>query len=791
MKISYQVVKKYLPYLGTPEEVAQDLIMHTAEVEEIESQNKAFENIVSGKITSIKPHENADNLKVCKVDVGESEELQIVCGGSNLAVWQIVAVAKIGASVLWHGQWEPVIMKKTSIRGVDSYGMICSADEIWLGKEFPVRDEKEILDISSVEAKIGTNLAEVLGKNGATLVIDNKAINHRPDMFSHIGVIRELATIHGQKTLLHYEKEDFSNYPKFPIKNEIPHLVKRYIWLSLSWIKNIASPKEIKHIVETSGNTAKGILIDITNYSLFFYWQPTHCFDRDKIEWEGIIIRMAQDWEKFTALDNKEYSLSKEDIVIADSKKVLALAGVIGAKESAVSEITKNIIVESAFFPWEILRHTGRRLGIRTDALNIFEKNIPTELQIAWVSLIFNTLKNIFPNLLVDGFGESYEEKQESISIPYDLTFTNKLIGAEYKDEQKKTILWNLWIEVQDGKCQIPFWRTDMKYKADIAEEIARIDGYHNIKTTIPRVNLGAIAQDATYHLKLEARKFFTVLGFFDVYNYSFVNADLMEKLRSSMKNLIEMKNYLSEEITHMRNTLIANLMKWLMENNKDQKHLRLFEIEKVYGLQKWEIYEALHLWGVMISEKETPYYELQTTIASFLKTIWVDKFSFEKPREEIPSFAHSWRIAEIWIRWKKVGFIGEIHPAVCNNFDIDSRVVFFEVNADILAENAFKSPKAREISNFQENNFDLSFVITKETLGKNIKTTIEKTNQDLIKKVELFDIYENEEKLPWQRSISYKIFIQSNEGTLDDSVKNTLIQSIVTNVEKVGGKLR
>jgi phenylalanyl-tRNA synthetase beta chain len=241
---------------------------------------------------------------------------------------------------------------------------------------------------------------------------------------------------------------------------------------------------------------------------------------------------------------------------------VLALAGVIGGRDSAVSESTKNIVIESAQFPGEILRHTGRRLGIRTDALNIFEKNIPTGLQSKGVTLIYQTLKEIFPNLVADAYGDSYPVKQTEIFIPYDRVFTNNLIGADYSDEKIMAILKLLGIEVKEGKCMIPFWRTDMKYKADIAEEIARIDGYHHIENTVPRINLGAITQDPQYYLKQETRSFFTSIGFFDVYNYSFVNEDLMKRLRSNTENLIEMKNYLSEEVTHMRNSLIPNLLK-------------------------------------------------------------------------------------------------------------------------------------------------------------------------------------------------------------------------------------
>lgn len=213
MKVSYKVLKQYIPDIPSPEQVAQDLIMHTAEVEAIHSGKDAFDNMVYGKIISVAPHENADNLRVCMVDIGENEHSQIVCGGSNLEIGQGVAVAKIGASVVWHGQGDPVVMKKTAIRGVESSGMICASEEIGLKEEFPAKDEKEILDLSSYNAKPGTPLAELLGKDDVILEIDNKAINHRPDLFSHIGVAREICAIHGKTLKYDLIEKDFSHYP--------------------------------------------------------------------------------------------------------------------------------------------------------------------------------------------------------------------------------------------------------------------------------------------------------------------------------------------------------------------------------------------------------------------------------------------------------------------------------------------------------------------------------------------------------------------------------------------------
>ena len=257
MKISYKVLKRYIPDIASPEKIAQDLIMHTAEVEGIHSETSNFEHIVYGAITKVSPHENADSLRVCMVNIGESEDIQIVCGGSNLEVGQGVAIAKIGASVLWHGQGEPVIMKKTAIRGVESYGMICASEEIGLGEEFPAKDSTEILDLSAYNANPGTNLAQVLGKDDVILEIDNKAINHRPDLFSHIGVAREIEAIQGKKLSYTLVEKEFSQYPKLEIQNTIPEYVKRYLGVKVENVANIASPEYILEVIGSHGIESK------------------------------------------------------------------------------------------------------------------------------------------------------------------------------------------------------------------------------------------------------------------------------------------------------------------------------------------------------------------------------------------------------------------------------------------------------------------------------------------------------------------------------------------------------
>lgn len=788
MKVSYKVLKKYIPHIKSPEAVAQDLIMHTAEVEDIYSEADKFKNIVYGKISSVENHPDADSLKICMVDGGESDDIQIVCGGSNLEVGQGIALAKVGASVLWHGQWDPVVMKKTKIRGIESYGMICAAEEIYLADEFPQKSETEILDISHLNATPGTPLATLLGKDDTILEVDNKAINHRPDLFSHIGIAREIEAINGNKLAYDLTQKDFSHLEDLKIKNDIPQIVKRYLGVKVSGVSNIASPDYVLDVIASHDIESKGLLVDITNYSLYLYGQPTHCFDADKID-GNIHIRFAKDGETLTALNDKDYTLSTSDIVIADDSGVIALGGIIGWKDSAVSDTTTNIIIESACFDQAIIRKTGKRLGLRTDALNVFEKELVHELSHIWASLIIKELEEHFDNIKLESMSDIIHEYREQTTIPYTLEYIQKLIGKDYSEESVLEILHTIWVEKEGNSLLVPRWRKDLKHPADIAEEIARLDGYNNVEATVPRINLGAVSQSPLYRSKRQIRNFLVSKGFFDMYTYSFVDDTLMGKALGTTEKLVPLKNALTEEMTHMRGSLVPNLLQALSENKREFSNMKLFECEKVFERKGSEIHENYELTILFQENSDNAFYPAREILGELAKNLGLTKYSCEASKN-IPSFAHSGRVADVIVRGSSIGTLGEIHPKAVKNFGLKGRVGYISVDLSLLAPALYGNIAASEISAFQENNFDINFVVDKSTPGKNIIKAIEKSSK-YITKVELFDIYENEERLPGQRSLSFKVFFQSMTETLDDKVKNEIIEEVKKNAEKAGGKLR
>ena len=328
MKISYKILQSYLPYLESSEKTAQKLIMHTAEVEEIIVESPHLKDVYIWEIISCIKHSESEKLHICQVSVcGEIK--QIICWASNVRVGWKVAVAQV-----WARLAPDFVISKTKIRGEISEWMICSLDELWL-----IQERQSWIWELPIDAPLWVNIRDFLWKNDEILEIDNKAINHRPDMFSYMWVLREMATIYGKNIWIEYKNMDFSWFPKLTAKNEIPTLVKRYSLLKISQVKNIPSRNEIKTIIEASWHSVKWLLVDLSNYSLYFYWQPAHIFDADSIEW-NITVRFAKTWEFLEALDDKTYPLSEKDIVIADDKKILALGWMEQAKQHYFSSVT-------------------------------------------------------------------------------------------------------------------------------------------------------------------------------------------------------------------------------------------------------------------------------------------------------------------------------------------------------------------------------------------------------------------------------------------------------------------
>jgi phenylalanyl-tRNA synthetase beta chain len=407
MLISFNWLKKYIKLADstTPEEVAQKLMMSTVEVEGIVKQGEHLNNIVVGRILKVEKHPEADKLNLCTVDLG-NEKLVLVCGGSNVAEGLLVAVAKVGARVRWHGAGELITLEPAVIRGVESRGMICGADEIGLSGMFPKKSEKEILDLSNLKSKPGTSLAEALSLNDTIFEIDNKSLSNRPDLWGHYGIAREIAALFNRQ-VLDYKTKTIKLKQERELSAEIQAKKEclRYQSVMISGVSVESSPAWLVQALNTVGIHSVNNIVDATNYVMFDLGQPLHAFDADKIsgsiDAKKIIVRKAWEGEKIKLLDGTEKSLTSEVMMIADDQKALAIAGIMGGAESAISEKTTSIILESACFEASSIRRSSSSLHIRTDASVRFEKGLDQQLTEQALNKIVEIVLDICPKARV------------------------------------------------------------------------------------------------------------------------------------------------------------------------------------------------------------------------------------------------------------------------------------------------------------------------------------------------------------------------------------------------------
>ena len=427
MKVSLNWVKKYvkLPENINTKEMTNDLTLRTVEVEDATNESDKFHDIIVGKILEINDHPNADKLRVCKVDIGESEPKQIVCGGTNLYVGELVVVSKPGAEVYWHGESELMKIKDSKVRGVDSYGMICGAEEVYLEGLFPPKTEAEIVDLSNIECTVGENISDVIDMNDTVLEIDNKSLTNRPDLWGHYGIARELSAIYNTE-LIPLEKVSIDEkLPKYNVEIEDTTKCQRYVAVEIENVYEKSSPIWMQSSLIKAGMRPINAIVDITNYVMLAVGQPLHAFDRTHVDGNKIIVRNAEVNEELLLLDNNSIKLTTDDLVICDENSPIALAGIRGGKKDSILPETTGIVLEIANFTAKTIRKTGKRFDEKTDASIRYEKNIDTERVDDGLNLALKLFKEIFPESKVVAFNDVYPVKTENEKIDVSEKFLN------------------------------------------------------------------------------------------------------------------------------------------------------------------------------------------------------------------------------------------------------------------------------------------------------------------------------------------------------------------------------
>ena len=808
MYISLNWLKKYtdIPEKLTKEELDDRLTLHTVEIEGTEQLDECLDKVVIGRIESVEKHPDADKLSVCMVDV-KTEKLQIVCGGNNLKEGMLVPISLLGARVFWHGEDELFEIKKSKIRGVESFGMICASEELKLENIFP-HEQGAILDLSGFEISVGDNLRDALELNDVVFEVDNKSMTHRPDLWGHYGLARDVAA---------FLKVDFNeeNLGEIETTNEKTlkatvdpkEACNRYMLLEVDGIEVKESPLWLKKALASVGQRPISNIVDLTNYIMRDLAQPMHAFDADLANTDEIIVRFSEKGETLKTLDGKVRKLEENMVLITKPSEVLMLAGVMGGESTEVNENTTRILLESASFDPTITRKTGTKLGLRTEACIMYEKTLDPENCEHALKKFVKLLKEMCPNAkVVSNVVDIYNKKYSEAPIDFSLEFLNRRAGKEFTKEEVVDTLERLGFKLEgdenNWKVHVPHWRAtkDISIADDLVEEVCRIHGYDNIEAVLPSFPMLPAPYDKRRVLKRNTQNLLLGLGYHQILNYAFVGERELELLGEPEANYAYLQNALHSD-KYLRRSLVPGLVKSISTNQSHQDSLQFFEIGRIFTpeqngefldntknehLPKQDLFVGAAFFD---KENETPFYQIKNTAAQYLNSLGL-KWSLSYEKTDKP-YLHPLRYAGVEVEGKNVGYIAELNPLIAKEWDINGRVSLLELNFEELVELHTGVSKFVEPSKFPAVKIDLAIVVDRETQWHSIERVV-KGNSEFIQDAHVFDIYEGEHLEKGKKSIAFKLAFQSHEKTLTMEEVETEKQNILNALgEKLNASIR
>lgn len=799
------------------EKVAAELKLKTVEVEGIKNQGKDLAGIVVGKIITVAKHPDADKLKICQVDVGK-EKLQVVCGGSNIREGMMVAMGRIGAKVKWHGQGDLVELKPVKIRGVESFGMICASDEIGLGEMFPKKEEREIVDLSHFKVKPGTALAEALGLTDVVFDIDNKSLSHRPDLWGHYGIAREVAAIFGKK-LQSYAPPKVTGGKEVRLKVEVKDkkLCPRYMGVVVGNIAIAPSPEWMQARLRAVGIRPINNIVDITNYVMFEIGQPLHAFDARQVTPnselrtpKSIVVRRAKGGEKFTTLDGKTHNLTSEMLLIADTEKPLAIAGVMGGQNSEISSDTNTIIFESATFDASSVRKTSTALGIRTDSSARFEKGLDPELPPYALARAVQLTQQLCPGARVASQiadVKNFTSRPRSISMPWDAF--SRVIGVDIPKAQITKILKGLGFGVKTNAkgltVTVPSWRAgkDVSIPEDIVEEVLRIYGFDRVSTALPSFPITPAPANGLRNLERRVKDILALEeGYTEVYNYSFESGEWLKRIGDSVAEHLELDNPIAKDRPYLRRSLIPNLLANMEANAHRYSQVHLFEIGRVFRAEEGgedsgdKNTARLPAQPVKLAvvtggkAAATPFFSVSAALRTLAKRLG---FSYTLTKQAVHEgdVVHPGRFAEVMVAGALVGRIAELHPRVQERLGIPYRVGMLEINLETLLPLLKQKSSYRPVAQFPEVVRDVAFVLNKKYSHREVQSALAHVDP-LIVDVELFDVFSGGNVPAGKKSMAYHVCYQSPTRTLiagEVDAAHAKIQKLLQ--EKFGAEVR
>ncbi|MBI4234872.1 phenylalanine--tRNA ligase subunit beta [Candidatus Peregrinibacteria bacterium] len=819
MQISLSWLKDFVDISKNldPKILAEELTLKTAEVEQVINEGDDFANMVTGKVVELKKHPDADKLKIATVDIGEKKPVQIVCGGANLENDMYVAITKPGSYVRWHGQGDLVEVKKIKIRGIESTGMIAASSEIGLNN--PDEGPEDILNLAPEKPAPGTPMAEFLEKSDIIFEFDNKALTHRPDLWGHYGIAREVAAITNKK-LKPYKPKVAIPQKGEEIKAEIldHEYCPRFCALIINNVKVEESPVWLKRRLKNTGHGTHNNIVDVTNYVMTELGHPMHAFDKSLID-GGFIIRPAKKGEILTTLDGKKRELTSEMVVVADHKNAIGLGGIMGGQSSEIKAETTSVILEAANWHPSRLRRTAAKLNIRTDAVQRFEKALDPNLAETAILKAAELILQLCPNAQIGGpMTDIKDPKRPEIFKPYPRTIeldTQKAaskIGIDISPEEMIEILEKLGFKAQGSdeydiavhdfqrflKVQVPSHRAtkDITIEDDLIEEIARIYGYENIPADLPSLPIRLPMDNTERFKKHRLRELLSYgLGFDEVMNYSFYSKSDFEKCLIDEEGHLKIENYLSEDQTHLRTTMSPNLLKNAQLNAHNFDNFKLYEIGHTYKeIGQYFPLEEKRVTGIIVKKGKTDsvFYEAKGVLEAIFDKFNLKHIKFTKGVKN-KTYAHPIKaISAIDQNAQTIGLCFTLHPLVAKNYDLENySIAIFSVNLTEAFKIETDFRKFTPIPKFPNIIIDISVLIDGTTEIETIQKTILDADKELIAGTMLFDIYEGEKIEKGKKAVAFSITLQAQDRTLTDEEMTTAQNKIFKNLESLGGTIR
>lgn len=787
MLISLDWLKQYVDIKEDIKELDNALTMIGQEVEAIDIQGKDLNNVVIGHIVEYGKHPNSDKLTLVKVDIGEAEPLQIVCGAPNHKLGDKVVVAKIGAVL--PGDFK---IKKSKIRDVESFGMLCSQVELGIG------EDGDGIIILPEDAPVGEEYRKYAGLDD--VIFELEITPNRPDCLSHIGIAREIAAYYGRKVkypTYTYTAAIDSMTTIAKVNVEDKERCKRYMGRVVRNVKVGESPEWLKKRIRAMGLKPINNIVDITNFVMFEYNQPMHAFDLDKVVNGNITVRAAREGEKITTLDGVERTLNDGELVIADDEKPTAIAGIIGGIGTEITPETKNVFLEVAYFTPENIRKTARKLGISTDSSYRNERGIDIEGIEDASERAAALIAELAGGEILDGVIDKYMEKPKKYEIPLSLKKLNAFVGKEIPSDIVGRILSNLGLGLktlsQDTLVVIPpTYRGDLTRTADIYEEIIRMYGFNNIEAVMPVENIQAGKRAPEVELVDNTKKILREIGLQEVINYTFIPKNAIDILNIKDR-VIEISNPLSEDMAIVRPTLMWSLLANIRDNiNRNQFDLRLCEVSRVFTPAEELAVEDLRICIGLAGRPERTlwnpkpeaydFYTIKGYVEKLMEYMGIARYKLE--RSSNPNF-HPGRSAELKIGNDVIGVFGEIHPDVQEKMDIKrERVYIAEIDLTKCVKYMKGQAKYERIVKYPEVTRDLAIVLSKDVLVGNMVENLKRVSP-IIEKIDIFDIYEGDRIDADKKSVAISIVLRNKEKTLDEKEINEAVDKILATISK------